>query len=118
MNGAVERCNSACREEFYAVCELPSSVDKIDPSSTLPAPLQPPSPHGALSGLAPAQCLPKLQAKDASKALIPDTSLTVHTMNVNAHFVNTVGHHGWPDLIMKSAGGRISRMTSGRGSRR
>jgi hypothetical protein len=31
MNGAVERCNGAWRYEFYAVYELPSSVDKINP---------------------------------------------------------------------------------------
>ena len=31
LNGAVERCNSAWRYEFYAVYDLPSSIDALNP---------------------------------------------------------------------------------------
>ena len=32
MNGAVERCNGAWRYEFYETYELPTNVEKLDPS--------------------------------------------------------------------------------------
>ena len=34
INGAVERCNGAWRYEFYAVYDLPTRVDQLNPSST------------------------------------------------------------------------------------
>jgi putative transposase len=67
MNGAVERCNGAWRYEFYAVYEIPSSVDKINPIlDSFQHLYNHHRPHGALGGLAPAQYLPKLQAQDTS----------------------------------------------------
>lgn len=34
INGAVERCNAAWRYEFYAVFDLPTQVEQINPPST------------------------------------------------------------------------------------
>lgn len=66
MNGAVERCNGAWRYEFYAVYDLPRNVEAINPILDAFQHLyNHHRPHGALGGLAPAQYLPKLQAKDA-----------------------------------------------------
>lgn len=67
MNAAVERCNGAWRYEFYAVYDLPPKVEAINPILDAFQHLyNHHRPHGALGGLAPAQYLPKLQAKDAS----------------------------------------------------
>jgi hypothetical protein len=66
LNGGVERCNGAWRYEFYACTELPGSVAELNPlidhwqetyNSSTPA----------LSGLTPAQCLLRRQAKRNSK---------------------------------------------------
>lgn len=67
MNGAVERCNGAWRYEFYAVYDLPTNVEAINPIlDAFQYLYNHHRPHGALGGLSPAQYLPKLQANDAS----------------------------------------------------
>jgi hypothetical protein len=39
MNGAVERCNGAWRDEFYETYDLPAPSKVSTPSRQLPAPL-------------------------------------------------------------------------------
>jgi transposase InsO family protein len=78
MNGAVERCNGAWRYEFYAVYELPSSVDKINPIlDSFQHLYNHHRPHGALGGRprtvpfkAPSPACPTV-----SNVLIPDRCL-------------------------------------------
>ena len=58
MNGAVERCNSAWRYEFYETYELPSGVDQLNPILESYQHLyNHHRPHGALAGKTPAQYL-------------------------------------------------------------
>jgi hypothetical protein len=38
LNGAVERCNGPRRYEFYAVYDLPTSVQALNPIRDAPAP--------------------------------------------------------------------------------
>ena len=66
LNGAVERCNGAWRYEFYAVYDLPSSVDALNPILDRFQNLyNHHRPHGALAGMTPARYLAKLQANEA-----------------------------------------------------
>jgi putative transposase len=75
MNGAVERCNGTWRDEFYETCDLPRSVNELNP---IPESRQHlynhHRPHGALAGKAPAQYLAALSAigPTVSDVLIPD----------------------------------------------
>ena len=58
LNGAVERCNAAWRYEFYAVYDIPETIDQIEPLIDSFAHLyNHHRPHGALAGLTPAQYL-------------------------------------------------------------
>ena len=67
LNGAVERCNGAWRYEFYAVYDLPASVDALNPIlDSFQHLYNHHRPHGALAGLTPAQYLKSIRAKDAS----------------------------------------------------
>jgi len=67
LNGAVERCNPAWRYEFYSVYDLPRNAEAINRildasiTSTVIA-----DHTGTLGGLAPAQYLAELKAKDTS----------------------------------------------------
>jgi putative transposase len=67
LNGAVERCNPAWRYELYSVYDLPRNVEAINPILDAFQHLyNHHRPHGALGGLAPAQYLAELKAKDTS----------------------------------------------------
>ena len=58
MNGAVERCNGAWRYEFYAVYDLPRSVEAINPIlDSFQHLYNHHRPHGALGGITPSQYL-------------------------------------------------------------
>lgn len=65
LNGGVERCNGAWRYEFYAVYDLPRSLDRLGPLVDAFADLYNSfRPHGALAGKTPAQYLKTLQANE------------------------------------------------------
>lgn len=67
LNGAVERCNSAWRYEFYAVYDLPDRLDELNPLlDAFQHRYNTWRPHGALGGKTPAQYL---QARQANEAL-------------------------------------------------
>lgn len=58
LNGAVERCNGAWRYEFYAVFDLPTQVEQINPLiDSFQHLYNHHRPHGALGGLTPASYL-------------------------------------------------------------
>ena len=61
LNGAVERRNGAWRYEFYAVYDLPTSVQALNPILDAFQHLyNNHRPHGALGGLTPIQYLPSI----------------------------------------------------------
>jgi putative transposase len=63
LNGAVERCNGAWRYEFYAVYDLPLTLDALNPLlDSFQHLYNHHRPHGALDGMTPASHLAKLQA--------------------------------------------------------
>ena len=65
LNGAVERCNGAWRYEFYAVYDLPSSVEALAPLlDSFQHLYNHHRPHGALAGKTPAQYLHARRAKE------------------------------------------------------
>lgn len=65
LNGAVERCNGAWRYEFYAVYDLPRTVEALNPLlDSFQHLYNHHRPHGALDGLTPARHLAKLQAEE------------------------------------------------------
>jgi transposase InsO family protein len=65
LNGAVERCNGAWRYEFYAVYDLPTSVEALNPIlDSFQHLYNHHRPHGALDGMTPVQHLKRIQAKD------------------------------------------------------
>jgi transposase InsO family protein len=67
INGAVERCNSSWRYEFYAVYDLPTRVDQLNPLiDAFQHRYNTHRPHGALGGKTPAQYLASRQAKESS----------------------------------------------------
>jgi putative transposase len=67
LNGAVERCNSAWRHEFYAVYELPTRLADLNPLiDAFQHRYNTYRPHGALGGKTPAQYLRQRQAKEAA----------------------------------------------------
>lgn len=58
LNGAVERCNSAWRYEFYATVDLPTNIDKIaEHVDAFQHLYNHHRPHGALDGLTPSEYL-------------------------------------------------------------
>lgn len=58
LNGGVERCNGAWRYEFYACTDLPGSVEELNPLlDEWQETYNFVRPHGALSGLTPAEYL-------------------------------------------------------------
>jgi putative transposase len=58
LNGGVERCNGAWRYEFYACTDLPGTVDELNPLiDDWQDTYNFVRPHGALSGLTPAEYL-------------------------------------------------------------
>ena len=68
LNGGVERCNGAWRYEFYACTELPGSVAELNPLiDDWQETYNFVRPHGALSGLTPAEYLLRRQAKGNSQ---------------------------------------------------
>jgi putative transposase len=65
LNGAVERCNSAWRYEFYACADLPLDIDKITQRVEAFQHLyNHHRPHGALAGMTPAKYLSIRRAKE------------------------------------------------------
>jgi transposase InsO family protein len=69
LNGAVERCNGAWRYEFYAVYDLPTSVEDINPIiDSFQHLYNHHRPHGALAGMTPAQYLSKCRANETPKS--------------------------------------------------
>jgi putative transposase len=67
INGAVERCNSSWRYEFYAVYDLPCRLDRLNPLiDAFQHRYNTYRPHGALGGKTPAQYLQAHQAKQAT----------------------------------------------------
>jgi transposase InsO family protein len=63
LNGGVERCNGAWRYEFYACTDLPGSVEQLNPLiDDWQETYNFVRPHGALSGLTPAEYLLNHQA--------------------------------------------------------
>jgi len=64
INGAVERCNSSWRYEFYALYDLPTRLDELNPLiDAFQHRYNTWRPHGALGGKTPAQYLQARQAK-------------------------------------------------------
>ncbi len=58
LNGAVERCNGSWRYEFYAVYDLPHSIDKLQPLvDAFAHRFNHHRPHDALDGKTPAEYL-------------------------------------------------------------
>ncbi|MFN8831454.1 MAG: integrase core domain-containing protein [Labrys sp. (in: a-proteobacteria)] len=58
LNGAVERCNGAWRYEFYAIFDLPTQVEQINPYiDSFQHIYNHHRPHGALGGPTPARYL-------------------------------------------------------------
>lgn len=69
LNGAVERCNAAWRYEFYAVHDLPTGVDALNPFiDSFQHLYNHHRPHGALAGQTPAQYLTKRKARETSQS--------------------------------------------------
>jgi transposase InsO family protein len=69
INGAVERCNSSWRYEFYAVYDLPSRLDELNPLiDAFQHRYNTWRPHGALGGKTPQQYLQDRQAEEASRS--------------------------------------------------
>ena len=67
LNGGVERCNGAWRYEFYACTDLPGSVDELNPMlDDWQETYNFVRPHGALSGLTPAEYLTRQPAPEGS----------------------------------------------------
>lgn len=67
INGAVERCNSAWRYEFYAVYDLPHRLDELNPLiDAFQHRYNTWRPHGALGGKTPAQYLQTRRAREPS----------------------------------------------------
>jgi putative transposase len=67
LNGAVERCNSAWRYEFYAVYDLPTRLAELNPLiDAFQHRYNTYRPHGALGGKTPAQYLRQRQAKETA----------------------------------------------------
>ena len=67
INGAVERCNSSWRYEFYAVYDLPHRLHELNPLiDAFQHRYNTWRPHGALGGKTPAQYLHACQANEAS----------------------------------------------------
>jgi transposase InsO family protein len=65
INGAVERCNSSWRYEFYAVYDLPTRLDDLNPLiDAFQHRYNTYRPHGALGGKTPAQYLAARQANE------------------------------------------------------
>jgi transposase InsO family protein len=72
INGAVERCNGAWRYEFYAVYDLPTRLDDLNPLvDAFQHRYNTWRPHGALGGKTPAQYLHARQAPQASNSQMP-----------------------------------------------
>ena len=66
LNGGVERCNGAWRYEFYACTDLPGNVEALNPLiDDFQDTYNYVRPHGALSGLTPAEYHLAQQAKEA-----------------------------------------------------
>jgi transposase InsO family protein len=69
INGAVERCNSAWRYEFYAVYDLPTRLDELNPLiDAFQHRYNTWRPHGALGGKTPQQYLQVRQAEATSRS--------------------------------------------------
>jgi putative transposase len=69
LNGAVERCNSAWRYEFYETYDLPKSVEALNPIlDSFQHIYNHYRPHGALAGLTPKQYLDKQRADEAAQS--------------------------------------------------
>ena len=67
LNGAVERCNSSWRYEFYAVYDLPTRVEYLDPLiDAFQHRYNTHRPHGALGGKTPKQYLAARQANETT----------------------------------------------------
>lgn len=67
INGGVERCNGAWRYEFYAVYDLPTRVEDLNPLiEAFQHRYNTHRPHGALGGKTPAQYLASCQANDTT----------------------------------------------------
>lgn len=67
INGAVERCNSAWRYEFYALYDLPHRLNELNPLiDAFQHRYNTWRPHGALGGRTPAQYLQTRQARETS----------------------------------------------------
>ncbi|RPI36651.1 MAG: IS481 family transposase [Hyphomicrobiaceae bacterium] len=65
INGAVERCNSSWRYEFYAVYDLPTRIEDLNPFiDAFQHRYNTYRPHGALGGKTPAQYLAARQANE------------------------------------------------------
>jgi putative transposase len=65
INGAVERCNGSWHYEFYAVYDLPTRLDHLNPLiDAFQHRYNTHRPHGALGGRTPAQYLAARQAKE------------------------------------------------------
>ena len=65
INGAVERCNSSWRYEFYAVYDLPTRLDDLNPLiDAFQHRYNTYRPHAALGGKTPAQYLATRQANE------------------------------------------------------
>jgi putative transposase len=67
LNGAVERCNSSWRYEFYAVYDLPTRVEDLNPLiDAFQHRYNTHRPHGALGGKTPKQYLAARQANETT----------------------------------------------------
>jgi len=69
INGAVERCNSSWRYEFYAVYDLPHRLDELNPLiDAFQHRYNNWRPHGALGGKTPAQYLQARHVEETSRS--------------------------------------------------
>lgn len=69
MNDAVERCNGAWSYEFNETCDLPSSVEALNPIlDSFQHLYNHHRPHGALAGLTPAAYLASREAAEIASS--------------------------------------------------
>lgn len=69
INGAVERCNSSWRYEFYAVYDLPTRLDELNPLiDAFQHRYNTWRPHRALGSKTPAQYLQARQANEPPRS--------------------------------------------------
>lgn len=86
MNGAVERCNGAWRYEFYAVYDLPRSVEALNPIlDGFQHLYNHHRPHGAVGGITPSQYFKRRTAKETHPSHMSTTERVLSPTRLKSH---------------------------------